>query len=101
MMVERVEILTAEAQELIGLLNAELTATYSEQGATHFRLDPAEVAPGRGGFFVARDGEPLGCGAVRLIDAQICEVKRMFVKPEARGRGVGRAILDALTGEAR
>ena len=54
------------AQALIAELNAELAARYPEPGATHFRLDPEEVAPGVGVFLVAgRDGRPIGCGALR------------------------------------
>jgi putative acetyltransferase len=48
-----------------------------------------------------RDGIPLGCGAVRLLDANTAEVKRMYVTPEARGQGVGKAVLAALETEAR
>lgn len=101
MKVERADILSLEAQELIRRLDAELTARYPEEGATHFRIDAAEVAPGRGGFFVARAEVLLGCGAIRRLEDDRAEVKRMFVVPEARGRGVGKAILDALVGEAR
>jgi hypothetical protein len=36
-------------QALIDRLNAELSARYPEEGANHFRLDPEEIAPGRGG----------------------------------------------------
>jgi len=100
-MIERCDILSADAQALIARLDVELAAIYPEEGANHFRLDPAEVAPGRGGFFVARANEPLGCGAIRLLDDGRAEIKRMFVLPAARGRGVGRAILTALLDEAR
>lgn len=87
---------------LIGALDAELSAQYPEEGATHFRLDAAEVAAGRGAFLVAtRAGEPVGCGAVRRIDGDTAELKRMFVVPAARGQGVGRALLEALEAEAR
>jgi GNAT superfamily N-acetyltransferase len=90
------------AQLLIRRLNAELTQRYPEEGATHFRLDPDEVAPGRGCFWVAWLGDaPIGCGAVRKLDAETAEVKRMFVDEAARGRGAGRAILDALERAAR
>jgi putative acetyltransferase len=70
-------------------------------GATHFRLDPDEVSPGRGAFLMAFVGvEPVGCGAVRLLNAFDAEVKRMYVKPEARRRGVAKCLLAALEAEA-
>ncbi|HEV8606835.1 MAG TPA: GNAT family N-acetyltransferase [Tepidisphaeraceae bacterium] len=102
LIVGRCDILSTTARTLIERLNAELSATYPEQGACHFRLDADEVAEGRGAFLVAsRSQKPIGCGAVRRIDAQTGELKRMFVSPEERGRGVGNAILTALEAEAR
>jgi GNAT superfamily N-acetyltransferase len=90
------------AQALIAALNAELAARYPEEGANHFRLDEDEVGPGRGAFLVAyREGAPVGCGAVRKIDAATAELKRMYVAPSARGLGLGRRILDAIEAEAR
>jgi len=100
--IRREDILSETARGLIAALNAELSAVYPEPGATHFRLDPGEVAPGRGAFLVARDGGvPAGCGAVRLLADGAAEVKRMYVAPARRGRGVGRGILAALEEEAR
>jgi len=100
--VERRDLLSPEAQELIAALNAELRAMYPEEGANHFRLDPGEVAPGNGAFLVARAGDTLvGCGATRRLDAVTFELKRMFVRPVARGRGVGATVLAALLAEAR
>ncbi len=43
----------------------------------------------------------MGCGAVRRIEARTGEIKRMYVSPDARGRGIGRAVLAALEAEAR
>ncbi len=100
--VKREELTSRAAQELIGALNAELSAAYSEPGATHFALDSAEVAPGRGTFFVAyRERAPVGCGAVRLLDPATAELKRMYVAPSFRGAGIGRRLLQALESEAR
>ncbi len=90
------------SQTLIRALNAELAVLYDDPGANHFRLDPEETAPGRGAFLVAwRDGRPIGCGAVRTLDAGTGEIKRMYVVPEARGHGVARRILTAVEAEAR
>ena len=100
--VRREEITSAMAQALILALNEELTAQYPEEGATHFRLDPDEVAEGRGVFLVAYEGgRPIGCGAIRRIDDDTAEIKRMYVERGARGRGVGRALLQSLEAEGR
>jgi GNAT superfamily N-acetyltransferase len=93
---------SCEAQSLIVSLNAELSALYPEAGATHFRLDEEEVAPGRGVFLIGRrGGVPICCGALRTLDESTAELKRMFVVPAERRRGVGRALLEALTAQAR
>ena len=78
----RADLLSAVAQQLIRALNAELEGRYPEEGANFFRLDPDEVAEGRGGFFIAYlAGEPVGCGAVRRMGPDIVEIKRMYVAP--------------------
>jgi len=99
------------AQSLIATLNAELSALYPEPGATHFSLDPAQVAPGAGAFLVARrGGQPIGCGALRRITdpevvaelgTNVGELKRMFVARQGRGQGIGRALLTQLESEGR
>ena len=107
LVVTRSTLTAPVAQALIAALNAELSAAYPEPGATHFRLEPSDVAPGRGAFLVAElAGRPVGCGALRPVgapglDERTGELKRMYVAPEARGRGIGRALLTALEAEAR
>lgn len=86
--------------ELIGELNVELEA--SSDGPHFFTLDPAEVAPGAGAFVVAwLDGEPVGCGAIRLLDDGAAEVKRMYVRAAGRGARIGAAVLYELERRAR
>ena len=100
----RREALNSEAgTRLICALNAELSERYPEGGtALHFRLDANEISPGRGAFLVGYASEiPVACGAVRLLDAETAEIKRMYVEPTARGRGLGRRMLQALEAEAR
>lgn len=61
-----------------------------------------ELVEPRGLFLVAwLDGEPVGCGALKLHDAAPAEIKRMWVSPGVRGLGVGRRVLLALEGHAR
>ena len=99
--VTRADILSASAQDLIAALNAELAGLYPEPGATHFRIDAHEVQPGRGTFVIASLGPtPVGCGALRRIEDGVGELKRMFVVPDKRGCGIGRAVLQALEAEA-
>lgn len=100
--IARAELTADVGRGLIGALNAELAGMYPEPGANHFRLDPGEVAEGCGAFLVVYlDGVPVGCGALRVLDADTAELKRMYVRPEERGRGLGRQLVAALETEAR
>ena len=57
----------------------------------------SDFIPPRGSFVIARlDGDPVGCGALRMIDAETAEVKRMWVAPSARGLGVASRMLRKL-----
>jgi ribosomal protein S18 acetylase RimI-like enzyme len=100
--IARAELSAEVSRALIASLNAELTGVYPEPGANHFQLDPEEVAESRGTFLVVyRGGAPVGCGALRLLDPDTAELKRMYVSPGARGRGLGRRLVAALEAEAR
>ena len=64
--------------------------------------DDGELLPPRGVFLVASiDGEPVACGAVKTVTAEIGSVKRMWVAETARGLGLGRRMLEALEDHAR
>ena len=90
------------SQSLIQALNVELSAIYPEPGANHFQLDAAETSEGRGAFIVVYRGEtPVGCGALRLLDADTGELKRMYVSPSERGKGFGHLLVSALEAEAK
>ncbi len=100
--IARAELAAESSQVLIAALNAELSAMYPEPGANHFGLKPAQVAGSSGVFLVASlNGTPVGCGAVRLIDAATGELKRMYVAPAARGKGLSKQLVAALEAEAR
>jgi putative acetyltransferase len=100
--IARADLTADVSRALIESLNAELSGVYPEPGATHFCLDPEEVAGGRGVFLIVyRTGEAVGCGALRRLDAETAELKRMYVAPAMRGMGVGRRLVAALEAEAR
>jgi putative acetyltransferase len=91
-----------DARQLIAALDASLTETYTPEQRFGPNLKAAHLEAGRGTFLVARDGDrAIGCGALRLLDANTAEVKRMYVEPGHRGRGVGKAVLAALEAGAR
>ncbi len=63
---------------------------------------PAPYLPPRGALLLAfEDGEVAGCGAFRPWSADCCELKRMFVRPAFRGKGVGRILANVLLSLAR
>jgi putative acetyltransferase len=93
-----------EIGRLIDALDAYQAALYPAE-SNHF-LDVESLAAPDVRFLVARvGGRAVGCGALRIHAERDGttwgEVKRMFVDPAARGRRLGRRLLDALEAEAR
>jgi GNAT superfamily N-acetyltransferase len=63
---------------------------------------PGEYAPPRGALFVAVEGPVyLGMIALRPSDRTIAEMKRLYVRPQSRGRGLARQLIARLCDEAR
>jgi len=97
--IEQVTAATPEVHGLIGELDAVLGAAY-EPHQRH-GLSIAQLFEPHVRFFVARlDGLAAACGGVALFD-DYAEVKRMYTRPAARGRGLAKAVLRRLEEEAR
>lgn len=91
------------ADALLAEMVAEITRLYGpleDRGAPS--ATPAELwAPGGTYLVVSEDGEPVAGGGVKRIGEGVGEVKRMFVRERARGRGHARRLLFALEDAAR
>ncbi|MGH2873539.1 MAG: GNAT family N-acetyltransferase [Solirubrobacteraceae bacterium] len=81
---------------------AELYEGLELDGPSMPLAGPAQLSAPGGAFLIGYVGaEPVCCGGLRRLDGRVCEVKKMYVVPSLRGRGVARALLDALQDEAR
>jgi putative acetyltransferase len=103
-------IVTVESPESIGLVR-DLFLEYSKsldvdlcfQGfAEELATLPGDYARPTGRLLlVFEELQAAGCGALRRIDDEVCEMKRLYVRPAFRGKGAGRELIDALIREAR
>ncbi|TDR79660.1 GNAT family N-acetyltransferase [Paludibacterium purpuratum] len=90
---------SSDAVMLQNALSNVLRRLTGSSGRASF--DPSEIAGAHACFVVARGerGEPVGCGALRLLEPGIAEIKRMYAVPGHRG--VGRSVLVHLEDQAR
>ena len=83
------------AQQLVELVQQEYILRYGGRDAA--AVDPAEFLPPVGVFLVAEvDGVPAGCGAWRTLPSAEAEIKRVYVEPAFRRRGLAQLIVAAL-----
>lgn len=97
---------TAEpATTLMRAMAAEIAEIYDGlviDGPDMPKAGPAELGPPGGDLLVGSlGGRAVCCGAIKRLSDDACELKRMYVAPPARGRGVARALLAALEQRAR
>lgn len=87
-------LVVAQQEEMRGLYEGEADIGPTREASMFVEPD--------GVFLVVRDeGRAIACGGVCRFDVDRAELKRMYVVPEARGRGLGRTVLEALEAEAR
>lgn len=103
-------IVTVETNEEFEMIR-ELLVEYAD--SLGFDLDfqnfnkeltdlPGEYTSPRGCILLAEHkGQSAGCIALRPLSDQICEMKRLYVRPQFRGIGIGRALAEAIIEKAR
>ena len=105
-----IEIRTADDPEALATAKRLIRAHFAAHSSVHDDASsekivaalPQPYVPPRGGLWVAFvDGLGSGCAALREIDAETGEVKRMFVDPEMRGNGIARLLANHVIDQAR
>jgi GNAT superfamily N-acetyltransferase len=100
---ERADAGASPARDLLEAMIVELVPMYGRidvPGAPS--AGPDDFGPPGGSFLVGyEDGAAICCGGIKQLPDAACEIKRMYVVPEARGRGVAKELLVALEDEAR
>ncbi len=91
---------SADAVALITELEAHLEPLYPAQSRHGYGVEKL-IAQNVAFFVLRKDGIPAGCAGIQLFGTEYGEVKRMYVRPEFRGSGYGKLLLDHLADHAR
>ena len=91
---------TADASALVEELEAHLAQFYPSESRHGFSVEKL-IAQGVAFFVIRNDGVAAGCGGILLVGAEYGELKRMYVRPQFRGLGLAKQMLDHLADYAR
>jgi GNAT superfamily N-acetyltransferase len=94
---------SVDVRALTEAQQAEMRGLYKGEADIGPAREPPMFVEPDGVFLVVRDdaGAAVACGGIARFDGERGELKRMYVVPEQRGRGLGRRILVELEAEAR
>ena len=94
-----IEMIRTLFREYVAFLNVDLCFQGFEEELAEL---PGKYAPPEGAILLGLiDDEAVGCVALRKINEGVCEMKRLYVKPKARGTGLGRKLVDDIIAIAR
>src|SRR4029453_5388541 len=91
---------TVDAMVMISELETHLAKHYPQESRHGYSVDKL-LAQGVAFFVIRNHGAAVGCGGIQLVGTEYGELKRMFVKPESRGLGYARLLLEHLENHAR
>jgi GNAT superfamily N-acetyltransferase len=92
--IKRTNSTDPDFRQLINQLDAELRSMYNDLMNTYDQLNVIEQIDTV--VIAYMDGQPAGCGCFKPFDKGAVEIKRMFVHPNARGKGISKLILSEL-----
>jgi GNAT superfamily N-acetyltransferase len=91
---------SADAIALITELEAHLEPLYPRESRHGYSVEKL-LAQGVAFFVVREDGTPAGCGGIQLFGTEYGELKRMYVRPQFRGSGFGKLLVNHLAAYAQ
>jgi putative acetyltransferase len=97
---QRTDAADPDAVALAKAMTDEGNRVYADRGLIRAQPLAELLGPGDRVLIGWVDGEAVACGAVRALEPGVGEIKRMYVVPELRGRGLGRRLLVSLEAEA-
>ena len=89
----------ADAIALISELEAQLAPSYPRESRHGYSVEKL-LAEGVAFFVIRSAGAPAGCGGIQLFGSAYGELKRMYVRPQFRGAGFGKRLIDHLAAYA-
>jgi ribosomal protein S18 acetylase RimI-like enzyme len=91
---------TADAIALIDELEAHLAPFYPRESCHGYSVEKL-IAEGVAFFLIRDNGAPVGCGGIQVYGKEYGELKRMYVRPQHRGSGFAKMMLNHLVDYAR
>ena len=89
-----------DARELIDELESHLASLYPSASRHGYSIEKL-IREGVAFFVMYHDGAPAGCGGIQLFGTDYGELKRMYVRPQFRGLGLGKSMVEHLCAHAR